>query len=646
MAVLLMFVALPKTIAANPSWLTINPLRVSLLLKLDAARNTTRHESENLKYSQYIYSSTLDISQNGYILHPAILSFSYFLQPSYSNGEHEETEFNSALTEDSLAYNVSIGILQGSVQPVSGLITASSSSTINTGVLGQRSDSDSTRFLARVAWYFQPFPVTFQYEKNTLYQVNTPGFDRPQTLRHEQENILKVEARSSKMRLDLSRFSLDDKVPDRDRDYVLDRADLRHSFEWGKGSSLISRFYYRNRTGYNENKRSGIIEKFNIKHKENLTSTVSYSHISTAQLQKSTTDEYSFGLQHRLYQNLSTYASLKRANASSETYTNTTQSINLGGSYNKIFIKSIGVGLSANGGFINNNDNSRSGYYEVVDESHKVPLTGEIILVNRFINTGTIIVSDTTGKLEYINGIDYEINQAPDNLTRLYVIPGGQISAGDIIHVSYSAETPPSMKYNQLTSSLGLFINYGSFSFSYWQSETDNTLISGESDNFLVDMQDRQATLSYTRNTPKTSLQLSTSQRRVKNGSYKANHSSFNQSFDMSISHTARINLTLTEDFSRSAQENTDNYLMNLTLMWLPNTYWTVKPTLGVWNRAIKRNYDSYSEYDELLVTAGLQLTWSYGLLNMNLSYTHLDRKNNGIKSLDDRLYFSLRRRF
>ncbi len=40
------------------------------------------------------------------------------------------------------------------------------------------------------------------------------------------------------MQVDFEHVSLDDKVPERNNDYIFDRANLRHKFSWGKGSIL------------------------------------------------------------------------------------------------------------------------------------------------------------------------------------------------------------------------------------------------------------------------------------------------------------------------------------------------------------------------------------------------------------------------
>jgi hypothetical protein len=127
--------------------------------------------------------------------------------------------------------------------------------------------------------------MRFIYEQRSLIQDFLT--DQTGTTASRRDEVLTTwitRGKSSKLDLMLERRSLDDRLPDRNQDFDVDRAYIVHRFGWGKDSDLRSRFDYYDRTGFNANKRLTIQERARIQHTENVFSQSSYRYFSVTQI--------------------------------------------------------------------------------------------------------------------------------------------------------------------------------------------------------------------------------------------------------------------------------------------------------------------------------------------------------------------------
>ncbi len=653
--VLLMFSVISEPAQAW-GWLSLYPTQLEAVLGF-YGRSRRPEGSVNSLDTQW--EAGVRINQQGYILDPAVADFNLEFAPRYVWGRFGTTDEQQKLSGNNMSYVFNMDMLSGTPGPFSYNVSAMRATNFNSASLGGRFESEIENKSAAMHWKTPVFPMSLTYDdryfKNTFLAGKSGSTDAT-TQRNEHVKILTVKGRSSKTNLFAEHRILDNLLPGRDLDYVLDRVNLNHNLPWGRGSRLNSRFEYYDRSGFNANTRLRLDEGATIQHTDNISSLTNYSFSTITAGAETITNNGNFILSHQLYSNLFTTANLSGLSSKSDLQDLTRWRSGLGTTYNKNLF-GVGVTAGLRYAYGETDRDSRLGLVEVIDESHLTPLDGAVILNRRFIVTETIIVTNADGSLVYTDGIDYTIFDLPEDLTQLQIIPGGRIETGDTILVSYQATALPSQEYSTTNTNYNLGFNLGWVNFSHTYGDTDEKLLSGEGESFLNPRRDVRSNLEFRWNISNVELRVGAERRFSRFRELETTTFTYRQNLSWDAFENTVWNLNSVQSFTESTTRNADLYNLELTVVWQPLWNLTIRPRLGAWKRFDERIEEGEildaSKRDDLFITAGATVTWVYRKVTLRLSYHHNQRTtdsfqdaSNESKTSEDRLRFFLTRRF
>ncbi len=113
----------------------------------------------------------------------------------------------------------------------------------------------------------------------------------------------------------------------------------------------------------------------------------------------------------------------------------------------------------------------------IANEDHRL-IDGEVVLLNNpFIDIKSLVVTDATGTIIYLENIDY-ILVARGSYLEIQRLPGGQIESGQSVLVDYTAQQQISYRFDTFNNNLGinlnLFRNLFDVYFRYFEQDYEN----------------------------------------------------------------------------------------------------------------------------------------------------------------------------
>lgn len=594
----------------------------------------------------------LRLRQTGHILDPGISSFLLDIEPIYEKNKFESSTYQEETSGDLLNYLLQLNLLDKTPGPLSFGLHAQRSSTDISGSLGSRYDNviDSKR--ATVKWKTTAFPMSFIIEEKLLDQEFHSSQSNQLTERDEVLQTWAIRGNSSKLNLRLEHKTLDDRILSRDNDYDQDQAYLNHRLPWGRDSELISRFNFLEREGFNAYKRLTLDEIARIRHTDTTFSKTSYRFNETTQNIKTDQHYAKFELNHRLYKNLTTIGSVNIDKLNSENLDDQSKGIDIQTNYHKqgLFGASVNAGVGV--GYEETDRESMAGFIDVIDESHVVPLSGQVTLKTRFILSSTIIVTNNDGTLVYEEGLDYEVNQLTGNLTELQIFSGGRIDPDDIILVSYQSSALPSQEFSTTLTRYNLALDWGWLRVSHLDRKSNDKLISGADESFLNDTRFMLTDIEFRWKINNNDLLLEAERSFTLAGNFESTTYTYRQLLSWINSKDLRWNLSATESYTTQLNRDTDLYSVDLSIDWRPAPALSVRPTVGYWKRYDTENTPLQEKREDEFLTAGFRLHWKYRKILIDFSYYHNKRSilshqtGNETQTDEDRLMFNLTRRF
>ena len=626
------------------NWLTLYPLEVEAILRFDGTDRTSDNSEHGTDTE---WRAGVSLSLEGYTLDPAIARYLLRLEPTWTTGKIKTNDVTDKRSGNFLNYLIQADILQGTPGPVGFNLALVQTNDLNTGSLGSRYDNEIQDNTAIFNWKNSAFPMRLMYNSRTLKQKFRSSLNSPISERNEKLDTWTIEGSSSKTDLLLEHQSMDDRVPTRNNDYILDRANLNHRLLWGHGSSLRSWWDYWDRTGFNANRRLTISETAHIQHRENVSSRSTYRFYQVTQAFKTTEHSGLFQLEHELYRNLRTEGELGGLTRTSDVVDETQWRAGLRGHYNKsnlLFGGDVSAGLGY--AYQLTDRESKLGLIEVVDEAHVVPLAGDVILGGRFILISTIIVTDSAGQLVYNQGLDYEVFTLTEDLTQIQTIPGGRIETGTTILVSYKAQALPTQEFSTTFATVSLGYNLGWMRFWHYDNQSNDNLLSGEGESLLIDRRDTTTSLEFIWQIAEIDTRVMAERRYNLAGEYESTAYTFRQAFGWAASEKAVLSLLLSQQFIESTDRDTNQYYVELSVDWRPLNSLQVRPVVGAWKRHDKWVDEALGERDDTFISAGVRLRWHYRKVIFDMDYYYNQRTINDFQTNEHRLRLNLLRRF
>ena len=636
--------------AESASSLTLYPTKVEAIYSFDL---DDRHGSGNSSFSSKETDSEFGVRivQEAHILDPDIAWFLLEIEPSIIREEVRSTTLIEESSGRNLDYFFQANLLQETTLPVGFDIQIQHNSDVLNGSLGSQYDNviDSTK--ASVDWKLDEFPMSLRYRKEVLDQEFQSSLNNQVSERDENLQSWVIKGGSSKLDLRLEHETLDDRISTRNNDFEQDEANLKHRLSWGRASELRSMLDYSDRSGFNANKRLIFEENARIQHTDNLFSRTYYRFFSITQNTKTEENTGKFELNHNLYRNLTTIASLEADSSRSDNLNENIKTAELFSRYHKqdLLGASVNAGIGASYG--ETDRDSTFGLVDVVDERHLAQLIG-VILNTRFILTSSIIITNSAGTIVYNEGFDYVINNRTGDLTEIQIIAGGQINDGDTILVSYRAQALPSQKFSTLYTRYNLGIDLGWLRLSHSDSKSDDRLISGADESFLNDTRFTITDMELRWGLNKGDILIGAQRKYQLASRFSSTTYTYKQTFSWAYSRDFRFNLSSVESFTEEEDQDTELYSLSFSLDWRPLPSLSVNPKVAFWQRQDKEKSAAGSYSEDEFITAGFTLHWKYRQIVMDFSYFRdqrtLQTNTTGVGSRidEDKFMFRLIRKF
>jgi hypothetical protein len=652
MVVALLSVAIAE--AGAQEWVHLRPLQGKAFLQFDG---TWRYDEDDASGSRDLeFSEGFELKQAGHILHPRLAAFALSVSPQLSQtdlhidgGEDEQT------TADILSYDGTLSLFQGSGWPVGLVATAGKSSSDTNGERGSRSDQDSDFANVALRWQQDFFPTTLRYSQRRSKRTFRSGLTGRTTSQDDLRRTLQLKADSSKMSVSLQRDWIENKQPG-GRDSTYDQANLSHKFQWGKGSTLNSRFAFTNRDDFNVVRSYQVSETVRIRHLENLTSNTGYnfSYTDTQATESRNVEVHSgnFNLNHRLYRNLNTSFSANGSTRKSGTSNQDRYGASARSSYNKRIPWGGNLNLSAGGGYTVVDRTSKDGLVQVLDEPQAVAATTfRFLLDERFVDISTIFVKDGNGPGAFVfpnDGSAYTVASVGNDLTEISIVPGGPIdlAAPIALFIDYQFQSLPTLKYATTSYNYGVNLNFGWIDFFHSYSRSGTQRIKGASESFLSDEEEIVAGLRLRWSAKGTAAGLGAQYSARERAGFDSETFSINENVSHTLSRRASLNFDATQSFSEGEGIQSESYTADLSASWSPRPGLVVLPRLGFfWRRDDAAFFNDTATTE--IYTASLDVRWNFRKIALDLQYQHSRREGDGITTTDsDRVFFKATRRF
>lgn len=637
--------------ARAEDWFFFSPLTGELELGYTGAWNQNESASDTQSAE---FTERLRLRQNGYILDPRIASFAVDIAPAFTQTDFSDDTGTRSADEETLNYGASLRAFQGTPGPFGFNAEARRSTGTSDGGLGSQSDFDIESRSVLVNWKSRAFPTTLRYSETFTDQTFRSGLSTITSERSDALRTVTLNGRSRKLDVFLERAELENLIAPPDEDTTTDAARLRHMLRWGEGSQLTTNMSYTDRTGgANAYERLSIDESVAIKHTKNLSTSTSYNFESIEQAAKTDRHRGDFRITHRLYDSLTTTANVFGSIQETEQITRERQN---GGGLNLAYRKRIpweGTLTAGLGGSYTVTDReTTNGLLAIIDESHLVEATTIGFLLNqRFIVQSSVIVTDSVTGLPYAPGSDYLVVSASGDLTDIQIVPSGAIAAAASVSpitvlVSYDYQPLPSQELSNTTYNYNLGLDFGWIRLFHRENVSNQDRISGAAASFLADRRSTTTGLGLKWTGGRNRASLLAERRFERIGTFDTETYSFRELLTYVMARNASLTASASQDFIESDGTESELYTANLSMLWRPRYYLTVKPFLTAWTRSDEGASVTGGRRDENFVSAGVDADWRYGRITANMRYNHDINSGDSPDRTQDRVMLTLKRKF
>jgi hypothetical protein len=584
------------------------------------------------------FEERLLLSLGGYSVDPRLFTFFLDLEPTLTQKRVDLD--TSAIRVDSmdgtvLNYAARFSLLHGApASPVSLTAEFSADTDRTESSLGNNSNYTIVNSGGTLYWKFRPFPSTISYSEKTLEDVVFSRFGAPPKIRDEYQRTLNYRGKSRGMELLLDNTEFNDRTGT-NNDYEFNQARLTNKFNWGKKSGLASRLEYLNREGFNAQESVWVNETLNLQHTMNLRTTYDYTHRSLNRTTDTELNSGTFQLNHQLYTNLDTRFKLYGAATRSDEFQEDRYQSSLDFNYTKQFRPDLRLTAHLGSGY---NTYDRIGGQLDFTESPTVPLSGIVVLAQRYIIWSTIVVT-APGCNPCVDGTDYVVQDAGGDFTQLSIpAVGSSINFLDTLTVDYAYE-PPTAELYGIPFRVGFRLDYGPFAFYLRTVGENRTYVSGPDPTAVTDQ--RTDTMGVEWNRVWNRYEASASAERIytESGGLANTDYLLRQGLNYAIAPNAELRATLREEFIRGATD-VNAYFGDFAIRWFPVPGVLVQPRLSTFHRT--KDPGGIDNY----LKAGVDLASKWRRLAIDFRYDHVVQDTSGSGYIEDSIYLKLTRKF
>jgi len=401
------------------------------------------------------------LQTGGWVYHPALMEYHLRVEPEFQQ-ERQRVNHGALRHNDTViqAYEAHASIFQ--YKPYTFTLFGSRTRDRLRASFTENTDTDTDKYGGTFSLHYPVLPTTFGY---THTEEDQKGFF--DTFENRNEYTL-----SMRKIFESARIHLDGKYTDRDR--TERKVDIRDRVTYitagynddfsSKGKYLLST------TGFFDRETGSVVDStsyngtaiFNWRHRRNLSTRyfLSYDDIDNSGF-RTQIARGDVTLVHLLYENLTTTLTLQGLDSS---FTGGREDKYIGeadfdywrripGGEINVFIDHAYERVDQSFGEI---------FRQVTDEPQNLTSGFATFLDNENVDKSSVVVSDTTGTITYIENIDYTLTES-GNLLKVARTPFGAIVNGQAVLVDYRFLSNPAFDYDRILQRYGV-------SFNFWEA--------------------------------------------------------------------------------------------------------------------------------------------------------------------------------
>ncbi|HEU6446874.1 MAG TPA: hypothetical protein VFV23_00365 [Verrucomicrobiae bacterium] len=452
----------------NPEWTQFVPRLRYLDFDIEGERDIYRAPGAggNFENDRLYLLPRAGISWDNYIYHPNLLTYSLLFEPGYlweNSGRSDRMYISDRLM---LNGHFTVNLLQA--KPYSTSVFYNRSHEEQKYDFFNSATVDSEGWGGTTGYRDGPVPMTLTFQQS---HEDSDGLN--QTAITDQ-TTLNFQAKNQRAREDETDLNYQYGEFDRETDVytssyksenIYHHAMLSDSEHFTKSLLRTTILFDDIESDLTSSKNLNAAINYSYEHTPNLHSFYNYSFSYFDGYQSDSMQHFATaGIQHQLYESLSSSADLHGSTLSSDSSGATFDSYTGGVSGSENYSKRIGafahLSLSESASYDVTFQNTGGQSLLIANESHSVPATG-LVRLNSPRDTAIVSVTDSTGSITFLPDIDYTVIKTTEPW-QIQLTPTGEskLPADKTILVTYTVQPNPSGDYSQFTDSAQIRMDF------------------------------------------------------------------------------------------------------------------------------------------------------------------------------------------
>jgi hypothetical protein len=615
-------------------------------LNVEAEQSGASGGGSQTTYQRLYVAPTVGIGWDYFLYHPDLLTYSILAEPGYVWQSYGSPQYMSQENDFLLNGDIHASLLQ--LKPYASTVFATASHDTRQYDFFNTVVEDTQSFGLTTGYREGPVPFSVSFQKSL---TDSSGFAYNSTSDQTSLNLHANNARSGGNNTDLTYQY---------QDWTWNQSQGPSSSSSSHNVTLTDAEHFGNKTLtstllFNHTEYSGLTsdglnltENFVVEHTPHLQSFYDYSIARYSDDNgDSVQNTVRAGLQHQLYESLSSYLDVHGSTLNSDFGSSTLDSYSGGGTVSVNYTKSLGdwghLSLGNSASYDLTQQQSAGPALLIIDETHQLS-TGQWVRLNQpqVVNDGNFKVT-TASHILLTEGTDYYVDRTK-NPWLIQISPFSLlIASGDNVLVTYDVESNPSGNYSTFSdmSQARLDLWNGRLDFYVRYNQTDNN---ASTPGFVLEnLNQFQAGTDF--NWKHLHLGASYTDSQSSLTSYYSYSATESYILLTTLRHNLSINLDQQWGFY-PASGGVDNQSSDLTY-YNYRLHYGWKPTAILdWSAEAGLQQERGGGQDEDLLAARSYLNWSIGQLKLNLGYEYEDQEYTGTGRVRHFAFLRARRNF
>lgn len=427
--------------------------------------------------------------------------------------------------------------------------------------------------------------------------------------------------------------------------YTSDNATVSHRifFRMDMPKLLQSRFQYNRRQGQLGLSSLFLTEEYQVQHSSTLNSFYNYtlSQFTTSRTD-STTHSLTAGLQHELFESVTTDAGTQMVSVAQSTATQQqAYRTRLNLRYRKQLPHSGLLTGNLGGTYELLDDRFQGTEIPVFQESHVARIGIPFLLNQPGVIQESLQVSGDSGRTLYREGVDYVV-RTQGGFSEVSILFTGSIRDGEVLLIDYLVTTGADRRNATWSQAYGIGTDFGWINWHYSYNRNSRSQLSGVREAIPDDLRSHSAGLVLRWERRIMRVSLSNDYHTQDSALIPMDYLQLAQNLSLDIGRTLTLGLTLDEILTRyrDPKRRTDSGSGRLNLSWTPFPDLSADGfvAIRVWR-------DSVAE-EEIFQSLAMRIVWSAGLVQVQGGYSLNIRRRDGDRSRENSVSLRIVRRF